>query len=81
VPVVTTTAAGGAEAVSAECGTVVAPGDAKAIADALRRLRGADRDRLIAAARAAAEPFTHDHQVAGFERIYRRLPSARAALP
>jgi UDP-glucose:(heptosyl)LPS alpha-1,3-glucosyltransferase len=81
LPVVTTTAAGGAEVVGGDCGAVVPPGDAKAVADALRRLRGADRDRLIAAARTAAEPFTYDRQVAGFERIYGRLPAARAGLP
>jgi UDP-glucose:(heptosyl)LPS alpha-1,3-glucosyltransferase len=81
VPVVTTTAAGGAEVVGPECGAVVSPGDARAVADALRRLRGGDHARLAAAARAAAEPFTYERQVAGFERIYRRLPPTRGGLP
>jgi UDP-glucose:(heptosyl)LPS alpha-1,3-glucosyltransferase len=81
LPVVTTTAAGGAEVVDKDRGAVVAPGDARAVADALQRLRGADPARLAAAARAAAEPFTYERQVAGFEEVYRRLPAARGALP
>jgi UDP-glucose:(heptosyl)LPS alpha-1,3-glucosyltransferase len=78
LPVVTTTAAGGAEAVGAECGAVVPPGDARAVTAALERLRAGDGRRLTAAARAAAEPFTYERQVAGFERVYRRLPTPRA---
>jgi UDP-glucose:(heptosyl)LPS alpha-1,3-glucosyltransferase len=81
LPVVTTTAAGGAEAVTAESGAVVAPGDPPALAAALNRLRAADRTRLTSAARAAAEPFTHERQVADFTRVYRRLPAERAAFP
>jgi UDP-glucose:(heptosyl)LPS alpha-1,3-glucosyltransferase len=81
LPVVTTTAAGGAEAVEPDCGAVVAPGDAPAVAAALERLRACDPGRLSAAARAAAEPFTHERQVDGLERIYRRLPASRAAIP
>ena len=72
---VTTTFAGGAEAVSPECGAVVEPRDAGALAAALDRLRAADPVRLAAAARAAAEPFTYERQVAAFEGIYRRLPA------
>jgi UDP-glucose:(heptosyl)LPS alpha-1,3-glucosyltransferase len=79
LPVVTTTAAGGAEAVEPACGVVVPPRDARAVAAALDRLRTADPAALSEAARAAAEPFTHARQVAGFEGIYRRLPAARAA--
>jgi UDP-glucose:(heptosyl)LPS alpha-1,3-glucosyltransferase len=75
LPVVTTTAAGGAEAVGPDCGAVVPPGDAAAIAAALERLRAADPARLGSASRAAAEPFTHARQVAEFEQVYRRLPA------
>jgi hypothetical protein len=45
---------------------------------ALERLRGAEPRHLAVAARAAAESFTYARQVAGFERIYRRLPTVRA---
>jgi UDP-glucose:(heptosyl)LPS alpha-1,3-glucosyltransferase len=78
LPVVTTTAAGGAEVVAADRGAVVAPGDPAQLTAALERLRAADPRGLAGAARAAAEPFTYERQVAGFERIYRRLPAARA---
>jgi UDP-glucose:(heptosyl)LPS alpha-1,3-glucosyltransferase len=77
LPVVTTSAAGGAEAVGPGCGAVVAPGDELAMVAALETLRAGDASTLAAAARAAAEPFTYARQVAGFERIYRRLPAAR----
>ena len=80
LPVVTTSAAGGAEVVDLGCGAVVPPGDARAVAAALDRLRACDPVGLTAAARAAAEPFTHDRQVEAFERVYRRLPAARAAI-
>jgi UDP-glucose:(heptosyl)LPS alpha-1,3-glucosyltransferase len=78
LPVVTTTAAGGAEAVDSESGVVVPPGDPRAVTRALERLRATPADRLITAARGAAEPFTYERQVVGFERIYRRLPSVRS---
>jgi UDP-glucose:(heptosyl)LPS alpha-1,3-glucosyltransferase len=81
LPVVTTTAAGGAEVVALDRGAVVEPGDARAVATAMARLRESDRHRLAAAARAGAEPFTYERQVTEFERIYRRLPSGRAGLP
>jgi UDP-glucose:(heptosyl)LPS alpha-1,3-glucosyltransferase len=81
LPVVTTTAAGGAEVVGPDRGAVVPPGDVRALAGALARLRDTDRHRLASAARAAAEPFTFDRQVAEFERIYRRLPGRGTALP
>ncbi len=77
LPVVTTTAAGGAEAVGADRGAVVAPGDAGAVAAALEHLRAVDARGVADAARAAAEAFTHARQVAGFERVYRRLPAER----
>lgn len=80
LPVVTTTSAGGAEAVGPGCGAVVPPRDARAVTAALDRLRAGDPVRLTAAARAAAEPFTHERQVDGFEGIYRRLPASRAAI-
>jgi UDP-glucose:(heptosyl)LPS alpha-1,3-glucosyltransferase len=79
LPVVTTTVAGGAEAVSDACGAVVPPRQPAAVAAALARLRASGRSVLTAAARAAAEPFTYARQVAGFEQIYRRLSSARLA--
>jgi UDP-glucose:(heptosyl)LPS alpha-1,3-glucosyltransferase len=79
LPVVTTTVAGGAEAVSDACGAVVPPRQPAAVAAALARLRASDPSVLTAAARAAAEPFTYARQVAGFEQIYRRLSSARLA--
>jgi UDP-glucose:(heptosyl)LPS alpha-1,3-glucosyltransferase len=80
LPVVTTTAAGGAEVVDADRGAVVPPDDAAAVTEALRRLRESDAARLASAARAAAEPFTYERQVAGFEEVYRRLPPGRPAL-
>jgi UDP-glucose:(heptosyl)LPS alpha-1,3-glucosyltransferase len=79
VPVVTTTASGGAEAIAPDSGAVVAPGDAKAFAAALDGLRGMDPARLLTAARTAAEPFTHERQVTDFQRIYQRVPASRAA--
>jgi UDP-glucose:(heptosyl)LPS alpha-1,3-glucosyltransferase len=78
LPVVTTTAAGGAEAITPDSGAVVPPRDPAALAAALERVRGSDPVRMALAARAAAEPFTYERQVAGFERVYRRLPIARA---
>ena len=42
-----------------------------------RRARPADQR----AARAAAEPFTWERQVADFEQIYRKLPATRGGLP
>jgi UDP-glucose:(heptosyl)LPS alpha-1,3-glucosyltransferase len=79
LPVATTTAAGAAEVLDPDSGAVVAPRDARALAAALDRLRARDPGRLLAAARAAAEPFTHARQVADFERIYRRLAPAGGA--
>jgi len=79
LPVVTTTVAGGAEALSDGCGAVVPPRQPAAVAAALARLRASERSVLTAAARAAAEPFTYARQVAGFEQIYRRLSSSRLA--
>lgn len=73
LPVVTTTHAGGAEAVNPACGAVVGPRDASALGTALNRLHGTDAASLAIAARAAAEPFTYERQVAGFEAIYERI--------
>jgi UDP-glucose:(heptosyl)LPS alpha-1,3-glucosyltransferase len=80
LPVITTTAAGGAEVVDADRGAVVPPDDVAALTEALRRLRETDAAALARNARAAAEPFTYERQVAGFEAIYRRLPRRRAGL-
>ena len=64
VPVLTSRAAGGAEAViPGESGAIVDKADAVAIATALGSLREADPRKLAAAARAAALPFTFDAQV------------------
>jgi len=73
LPVVTTTHAGGAEAVSPACGAVVEPRDPTALGAALDRLRAGDGAALSAAARAAAEPFTYERQVSSFEAVYRRI--------
>jgi UDP-glucose:(heptosyl)LPS alpha-1,3-glucosyltransferase len=75
VPVVASTAAGGAEAIEpGRSGAIVDPLDPAAIARALDELQARPRGDLVASARAAAEPFTYARQVAGFEAIYRRLP-------
>lgn len=72
LPVVTTTAAGGAEVIEeGKNGAVVSPNDAGALAAAVVRLRGEDRAALAGAARRAAEPFTYGRQAAEFERLYR----------
>jgi UDP-glucose:(heptosyl)LPS alpha-1,3-glucosyltransferase len=72
LPVVTTTAAGGAEVVEdGKSGAVIAPNDAGALAAAVTRLREGNRAALAAAARAAAEPFTYARQALEFERLYR----------
>jgi UDP-glucose:(heptosyl)LPS alpha-1,3-glucosyltransferase len=71
VPIVTTSSAGGAEIVHDACGAVVAPGDAAAVAGAIERLVGRDREAVETACRAAAEPFTYAAQAAGFHRVYR----------
>ena len=73
LPVVTTTQAGGAEAVSPACGAVVEPRDPVGLALALDRLRAGNPAHLAASARAAAEPFTYARQVAAFEAIYCRI--------
>jgi UDP-glucose:(heptosyl)LPS alpha-1,3-glucosyltransferase len=80
VPVVTTTRAGGAEAITPWSGAVVKPDDAPALAAALEWIRGLEPARLTIAARAAAEPFTWERQVADFEQIYRKLPPDRGGL-
>jgi UDP-glucose:(heptosyl)LPS alpha-1,3-glucosyltransferase len=80
IPVVTTTRAGGAEAITPWSGAVVAPDDPRALAASLEWIRGVEPARLAAAARAAAEPFTWERQVADFEQIYRRLPARRGGL-
>jgi UDP-glucose:(heptosyl)LPS alpha-1,3-glucosyltransferase len=75
VPIVTTSAAGGAEIVNDMCGAVVAPGDPRALAEAVERLGGRSRDDLSAACRTTAEPFTYAAQVAGFHAVYRAARS------
>lgn len=75
LPVVTTTAAGGAEVIEeASNGAVIAPGDPQALAAAVTSLRDGNRLAQREAARRAAEPFTHARQAAEFERLYREFP-------
>ncbi|HEV8471771.1 MAG TPA: glycosyltransferase family 4 protein [Methylomirabilota bacterium] len=81
VPVVTSRRAGGAEVVTPECGAVVDPRDAPGVRTALEVFRVCDRAGTAGAARAAAEPFTFEQQVAGFERIYRGLSGATGDYP
>ena len=73
LPVVTSMVAGGAEVVDDRCGALVAPEDATGLAAAIDKLRGRSRAELRDAARAAAEPFTFERQVAALEDIYGRL--------
>jgi UDP-glucose:(heptosyl)LPS alpha-1,3-glucosyltransferase len=74
LPVVTTTAAGGAELIEeGKNGAVVVPGDPAALAGAVERLRGESRGALGEAARRSAEPFTWGRQAAEFERLYREI--------
>jgi len=71
VPIVTTSRAGGAEIVTDQCGAIVEPGDAGAVAAAVERLRAQDRAGLAGACRAAAAPYTHAAQAAAFHALYR----------
>jgi UDP-glucose:(heptosyl)LPS alpha-1,3-glucosyltransferase len=75
LPVVTTTAAGGAELIEpGKNGAVVPPGDAVALAGAVSALL-AERPTLLAeASRRSAEPYTHARQAAAFEGLYREFP-------
>jgi UDP-glucose:(heptosyl)LPS alpha-1,3-glucosyltransferase len=75
VPVVTTTAAGGAEVIEdGKNGAVVSPDDPRALAAAVERLRGENPGALVACARRSAQPFTYAKQAEEFERIYREFP-------
>ena len=74
VPVLTSAAAGGAEAVrNGESGVVVSRVEARPIADGLRRIAESDPDAMAAAARASALPFTHTLQAERFQRLWRVL--------
>ena len=77
LPVITTSRAGGAEALSARSGVVIEPDDAGAVTQALERLRAGEPAEWSRAARAAAEPFTYARQVAGFERVWARPRPAK----
>lgn len=81
LPVITSSRAGGAEALSARSGVVVEPDDAPAVAEALERIRSGEPGEWSRAARAAAEPFTYARQVSGFERVWARLRAAKADFP
>jgi UDP-glucose:(heptosyl)LPS alpha-1,3-glucosyltransferase len=78
VPVLSSTAAGGAELIEpGRNGLVVEPGDVAGIRAALDRLRAANPADLSAAARTSSEPYTYAAQVAAFERVYADVPLAR----
>jgi UDP-glucose:(heptosyl)LPS alpha-1,3-glucosyltransferase len=71
LPVITTSRAGGSEVVDRHSGAVIPPDDPAALTAALERFRGADAKAVAVAARAAAEPYTYQRQVAAFEELYR----------
>ena len=73
LPVVTSSAAGGAEVVDPRAGAVVDGHAPAEIAAAVAALRARPVDEVRAAARAAAEPFTFARQVGELERVYRRV--------
>jgi UDP-glucose:(heptosyl)LPS alpha-1,3-glucosyltransferase len=73
LPVVTSRVAGGAEVIGAGCGDAVDPSSPEEFSSAVARLRGRPAAEVRAAARAAAEPFTFDRQVAELESIYKRI--------
>ena len=82
IPVVTSTRTGGSEViVDGSNGAVVEPRDARALAAALERIRGADQFKMSEAARASAEPFTYARQVRELASIYRGLGAASADFP
>jgi UDP-glucose:(heptosyl)LPS alpha-1,3-glucosyltransferase len=75
LPVVTTTAAGGAEVIEeGRNGAVVPPRDVDALAAALAGLRAGNQAALREAARRSAEPFTYARQAEEFERLYGEFP-------
>jgi UDP-glucose:(heptosyl)LPS alpha-1,3-glucosyltransferase len=74
LPVVTTTAAGGAEVIEeGRNGAVIAPGDSAGLAAAVDGLLGGSREALAEAARRSAEPYTYERQAREFERLYREI--------
>jgi UDP-glucose:(heptosyl)LPS alpha-1,3-glucosyltransferase len=78
LPVITSAASGGAEVIEpGRNGMIVDPGDDHALADALDRLRAGPAEGWAAAARRSALPFTHEAQVAAFEKVYAEIAAAR----
>ena len=78
VPVVASTAAGGAEAIREGWnGAIVDPRDAGALVRALATLRETGGRDLGERARRSAEPFTFAAQVEGFAKVYGRFRRAR----
>jgi len=78
VPVVASTAAGGAEAIREGWnGAIVDPRDAGALVRALATLREMGGRNLGERARRSAEPFTFAAQVEGFAKVYGRFRRAR----
>lgn len=63
-PVIASRVGNAAEVVDAASGLLVAPGDASALADAMRRVRTVDREAMGAAARRRAASFTWDDAAA-----------------
>ena len=81
VPVVTTTCAGGSEAITdLQAGAVVRPDDDVGVAAAMDTLT-AEEPAVCEAARGCAEPFTYAAQVAGLTAIYRAHTASRGHLP
>ena len=81
-PVATSTHAGGAEVVQeGVSGAVREPHDASGFAQACEQLRERPAGERQRQARAAAEPFTYEKQVAELHVIWRRFPRANADFP
>jgi UDP-glucose:(heptosyl)LPS alpha-1,3-glucosyltransferase len=81
LPVIASASAGGSEVVEpGRTGAVVDPEAPGAIAAAIERVRDLPRAELVTAARQAAEPFTYEAQVRGFEWLYRQC-APNAGLP
>jgi UDP-glucose:(heptosyl)LPS alpha-1,3-glucosyltransferase len=78
VPVLTSSATGGAELIEpGRNGWIVEPDNPGAITDGLERLRAGRVDEWTVAARRSAEPFTYEAQAAAFEKIYAEITALR----
>jgi UDP-glucose:(heptosyl)LPS alpha-1,3-glucosyltransferase len=73
-PVVTTSAAGGAELIeTGKNGAVIPPNDAGALATAVTALLSENPAVVSEASRRSAEPYTYLRQAEAFERLYREF--------